>query len=287
VSLDYRDGQLDPIHAVHLMAQERPAAPPAAGGLAAKAPHLVASIWTAPSTVARTPLRHEWVNIPTGRETVRAWVQYPEGSGPAPVVLVMQHGPGLDDWMRAAADQLAREGFIAVAPDLWSGLGPNGGGREAFRYPDEAIRAAAGKLTADDTLRRYRAAWDAALKLPRSNGRGGTIGFCAGGTWSFRFAGEVPDARAAVVFYGVAPDASIMARIKAPVLGLYGEDDARITDTVAPTAAAMTKLGKTYETHVYPGATHAFLEYQAEGRNGAATADAWPRATAFLRRHLN
>jgi hypothetical protein len=163
VSLLQRDGRLDPIHSLHhaLHAQAGAAAPAApTGGLAAKPPHLVASVWTAASTVARTPLRHEWANVPLGSATLRTWIEYPEGGAPAPVVLLMQHGPGLDDWMLAAADQLAREGFIAVAPDLWSGLGPNGGGRESFRYTDEAVRAAAGKLTPQETLRRYRAAWD-------------------------------------------------------------------------------------------------------------------------------
>ena len=127
----------------------------------------------------------------------------------------MQHGPGLDDWMLAAADQLAREGFIAVAPDLWSGLGPNGGGRESFRYTDEAVRAAVGKLTPQETLRRYRAAWDFARKLPRASGKSATIGFCAGGTWSFRFAGAFPDVAAAVVFYGNPPEDEVLGRIGA------------------------------------------------------------------------
>jgi carboxymethylenebutenolidase len=76
-----------------------------------------------------------------------------------------------------------------------------------------------------------------------------------------------------------------MAKIKAPILGLYGQIDARIVETVEPTAAAMKKLGKTYEPHIYKDATHAFLENQNLGANGEATADAWPRAIAFLREH--
>jgi hypothetical protein len=154
------------------------------------------------------------------------------------------HGPGLDDWIRAAADQLAGEGFIAVAPDVWSGLGPGGGGREAFRYPDEAIRAAAGKLTAEGTLRRYRAAWKHALTLSRSTGSGGTTASARAAHGAPASAGEVPDIRAAVVSYSAPPEPAVMARIKAPVLGLYGQDDPRVTSTLAPAAARDDTAGE-------------------------------------------
>ena len=74
-----------------------------------------------------------------------------------------------------------------------------------------------------------------------------------------------------------------MAKIKAPVLGLYGEIDARITETIQPTVAMMKKLGKMYDPHIYKNSTHAFLEYQNLGGNAEATADAWPRNIAFLK----
>jgi carboxymethylenebutenolidase len=282
-----------PNHAGHgpaaLEAQTRGAGPAPAGrgGLAERDPDIVASVWTAPSTVARSTLPHHWADIPVGGVNMRTWVHYPQGNGPAPVVVVMQHATGMDIPMRAVAHQLAHHGFIAVAPDLFSGFAPNGGGRDAFRYPDEAMRAAAGRLTPDETVRRYKAAWEYGRKLPRANGKTGTIGFCGGGVWSFRFAGEAPEVNAAVLFYGGSPDEAIMAKINAPVLGLYGEDDGRITEGVKPTAEAMKRLGKQFEYRIYPGATHAFLLYQAEARNGEATADAWPRAMAFLRQHLN
>jgi len=123
--------------------------------------------------------------------------------------------------------------------------------------------------------------------LPRANGKSGTIGFCAGGGHSFRFAGEVPGVNAAVVYYGTPPDDAGMARIKAPVLGFYGENDARVTSTVEPTIAKMEKLGKIYEPHVYPKATHSFLYFQEMAGNPAATNDAWPRTIAFFKKHLN
>jgi carboxymethylenebutenolidase len=81
------------------------------------------------------------------------------------------------------------------------------------------------------------------------------------------------------------PADGLLAKIKAPVLALYGGDDDAVNVTIQPTTATMSKLGKSFQTAVYPGATHAFLTYQAEGLNGAATAEAWPAAIDFLREH--
>ncbi|MGB7217447.1 MAG: dienelactone hydrolase family protein [Vicinamibacterales bacterium] len=254
--------------------------------LGEKRPELPASYYTATATLARSKLRREWVDIPVGDARLHTWVEYPEGNNPAGVVIVMQHGVGLDDWMRSVADQLALQGFIAVAPDTWSGTGPNGENRDAFTFADDAMRAAAGKINAEETQRRYRAARDWALKLPRANGKSGSIGFCAGGGNSFRFAADVPELNAAVVFYGTAPAEDLIAKINAPVLGLYGENDARVTATVEPTAALMKKHGKSYESHIYPKTTHSFVFFQDLGANREALADAWPRVIAFYNQHL-
>ena len=92
-----------------------------------------------------------------------------------------------------------------------------------------------------------------------------------------------------MVYYGGSPsDATALARIAAPVLGLYGGDDARVNATIEPAAAEMKKLGKVYETHIYDGAGHGFLRAQS-GRDGAnlrATEQAWPATLAFLRKYL-
>ena len=249
--------------------------------LSTKQPNLPANLFTAGSTVARTTLRHEWVNIPMGRVKLHTWIEYPAGDAKAPIVMVMQYDAGLDDLQRALADQLALEGFIAVAPDLLSGQGPKGGNYDSFRFPNDAIQASA-KMSPDEIIRRYKTAYDYAIKLQRSNGKSASLGCGVGGTYSFRFAAEEPGLNAAILFYGLPPDQAMMAKIRAPVLGLYGEDDPNIVSTVEPTAAAMKKLGKPYESHVYPHATHFFMTYAVEGENGAAIAQAWPRAIAFL-----
>jgi len=256
------------------------------GGLAAKNPDLPAGAFTASSTIAHTTLRHEWIDIPLGGQRLHSWIEYPNGTGQAPVVIVMSHEAGLDDWMRAVADQLATHGFIAVAPDILSGRGPNGGHFESFRFLADVVRANE-KLPQQEAWRRYKAALDYALKLPQAAAKIASLGVGMGGADSFRFAADAPNLAAAIVFYGIAPDESVLARVKAPVAGFYGEDDSRVMQTVTAAEATMKRLGKTYDVHVYPGATQAFLRSTVEGRNSEAGASAWPAAIQFLRQHLN
>ena len=113
----------------------------ATGGLAGKSPELPANLFVSASTVARTQMRHEWIDVPSGKAKLHTWVEYPAGDAKAPIVILMHYDAGLDISQRAVADQLALDGFIAVAPDLLSGRGPNGGNFDAFRFPDEALRA--------------------------------------------------------------------------------------------------------------------------------------------------
>jgi carboxymethylenebutenolidase len=96
----------------------------------------------------------------------------------------------------------------------------------------------------------------------------------------------VPEHNASVVLYGTPPTDEEMANIDAPVLAFYGENDARVTATVEPAKAAMARLGKRYEPHVYQKVTHSFVLFQDMGNNAAAVADAWPRTIAFFQRTL-
>jgi carboxymethylenebutenolidase len=131
------------------------------------------------------------------------------------------------------------------------------------------------------------AAW--AKKLPNANGKYGVVGYCWGGGQSFNYAVAQPNVNAAVVYYGSTPsDMSVLATIKAPVLGLYGGNDARITANVEPTAAKMKELGKSYTYSVYAGAGHGFLRQQTgdDGSNLKAAEQAWPATLAFFREHL-
>jgi carboxymethylenebutenolidase len=244
----------------------------------------------AEAAIERSPRHGEWVDVANpGGPAIRTWVVYPERSGKAPVVLVIHTISGLSPWARALADQLAQDGFIAVAPDFLSGVGPNGGGTDAFETADEARKAMSG-IAPGEAMKRLDAVRAYALTVPSGNGKTATMGFCWGGSRSFEYAVHQPALDAAVVFYGSSPEETAgYARIRAPIIGFYGGDDARVNETIGPAAAELTRLGKIFEHEIYEGAGHGFVGSQAD-RNGAnfrATEKAWPRAVSFLKRHLD
>ena len=280
--------------ATSLLAQGAPAAPPPAPApKAAPAPardeNLPPSEAQAKAALEKSPRHGEYVDVkmPSGGTPIRTWIVYPERKDKAGVVVLIHEIFGLSDWMRGVADQLAREGFIAVVPDLISGLGPNGGGSDSVASRDDVVKLIRG-VTPEMATARLDAVREWAVHLPSANGKSATVGFCWGGGRSFAYAATQRALNAAVVYYGTSPEAADLARIKAPVLGLYGGDDARVVATVGPAEAEMKKLGKTFEPHVYDGAGHGFLRAQEDrgGANLKATQNAWPRTVAFLREHL-
>ena len=272
-------------------------APAAPGGMTSKRADLPANFLMAAKTVAQSPRKGEWVDIPMKSGTrLHTWISYPQNVARAPVVLIFQPGPGMDmgeppvkgggaNWLRAIADQLASEGFIGVLPDLTSGLGPNGGNYDSFQFPDDSARAI-NRISHAEVLDRIRVARDYAMKLPMANGKLGATGFCMGGGLAWEAAAEIEGVNASAVFYGNPPAEAIMARIKAPVAAFFGANDLGLAPRVAPATADMKRLGKDFTVQVYPEATHVFLYRQDLGKNMTATEDAWPRAMAFLKRHL-
>jgi carboxymethylenebutenolidase len=231
-----------------------------------------------------SPRHAEWVDYDAGDgDMVRAWVVYPERPDPAPVVVVIHEIFGLTDWIRGVADQLAADGFIAVAPDLLSGHGPGEGGTGAVDQQGavELIRG----LDRGEVNRRLRAGAEYGMSLPAALPRSATLGFCWGGTSAFVMATEWEDLDAAVVFYGSSPETETLSRVRAPILGLYAGDDARVNVTIDPAREELDRLDRRFEVEVYEGAGHGFLRQQ-DGRDGAnmrASRAAWPRAVEFLR----
>jgi carboxymethylenebutenolidase len=241
---------------------------------------------TAKARLEQSPRHGEFIDVPYDGKSIRTWIVYPERKDKAPVVIVIHEIYGLSDWIRAVADQLAKEGFIAVAPDLISGMGPGGGGTESVASRDSVVRLIRG-LTAEETYKRLNAVRAHAVKLPASSGRSATVGYCWGGGRSFGYACAQPDLNAAVVYYGTSPDSTELQKLNVPVLGLYGGDDARVNATIEPAAAVVKKMKKVYEYEIYEGAGHGFLRQQT-GRDGAnmrATQKAWPRTIEFLRNY--
>lgn len=243
----------------------------------------------AKTALERSPRHGEYVDlkIEGSDHPLLTWVVYPERRDKAPVVIVIHEIYGLTDWVRAVADQLAADGFIAVAPDLISGKGPGGGGTASVQSRDDVVKLIRG-LTAGEVNMKLNAVRSYAIKLPAANGKSAVAGFCWGGGKSFSYAAAQPELNAAVVYYGTSPDEKELGSIKAPLLGLYGGDDARVNATIGPAAGEMKKLGKVYEVEIYEGAGHGFLRQQ-DGRDGAnmrASLQAWPRMLGFFKRHL-
>lgn len=240
----------------------------------------------ASTQLTASPRHGEWVTVSTGPgDSVRAWIVYPERSTRAPVVIVVHEIFGLSPWIRSVADQLAADGFVAVAPDFLTMKNVPGSPED----PDgQAARAAIQTLNMDDVHRQISAVAQYAMRLPAAAPRYGIVGFCWGGAVSFEHAVRSPSLGASVVYYGTSPPAARLASVRAPVLGLYGSDDARVNATVPAADSAMKALGKTYRAIFYEGAGHGFLRQQdgREGRNFAAARAAWPETISWFRTHL-
>ncbi len=211
--------------------------------------------WARPA-LEKSPRHQEWVAIQHDKRTLQAFVVYPERKDKAPVILVIHEIFGLTDWARSVADELAAQGYIAIAPDLLSGFGPKGGGSSDFASSQDAVKAISG-LDPDNITADLDAVADYAQKIPAGNGKIAVAGFCWGGGQAFRFATHRQDLRAAYVFYG--PPPKDVASITAPVYGFYAGNDARIGATVPGTIAAMKAAGKKYDPVTYEGAGHGFM----------------------------
>jgi carboxymethylenebutenolidase len=229
------------------------------------------------------------VDVTDGSKKIKSFVVYPERRDKAPVVIVIHEIFGLSDWVRGVADQLAHDGYIAIAPDLLSGLGPNGGG--SAELGSEGSTQAIRNVTVDDTNRMLDAVRAYAKTISSSTGKVATIGFCWGGGTSFSYALYQPALDAAISFYGPMPtDPARYANAKAPILGLYGGNDNRVNANIDLAKTELAKRKVDYEPHIFDGAGHGFLRQQSGSEqapgNMKATEQAWPLVLAFLKKHL-
>jgi len=217
--------------------------------------------------LAKSPRHQEWVKIkykPAGSNAERgvsAFVVYPEAKSKATSVLVIHEIFGMSDWVQSLTDQMAEAGYVAIAPDLLSGMGPNGGGTSEIRATDSnAVGKAIRDLPPDQITADLNAVADYVSKLPAANGKIAVGGFCWGGSQSFRYAANNPKLKAAFAFYGSAPESKDdLTRIKAQVYGFYAGNDARINATLPKTIEMMKELGKKYDPVTYEGAGHGFM----------------------------
>jgi len=238
----------------------------------------------AKAALEKSPRHREWVTIKHGDRSVETFVAYPESKDKTPVVLVIHEIFGMTDWVQDLADEIAAAGYIAVAPDLLSGMGPSGG-RSSSLDQSKAMEAVS-HLDPDQVTADLIAVADYGKKLPASTGKLFVVGFCWGGGQSFRFATNRPDLSAAFVFYGGPPDKDAMSRIHAPVYAFYAGNDARIDTTIPDATAGMKAAGKSYEPVTYDGAGHGFMRAgeapDASDANKKARADSWVRLKDLL-----
>ena len=256
----------------------------------ASSDNMVSQEW-AKQRVEKSPRHREWVKVKNGTREVNSFVVYPENKNKATAVIVIHEIFGMSDWVQSLTDQLAEAGYVAIAPDLLSGMGPNGGGTSSLS--GNAVGQAIRDLPPDQITADLNAVADYISKVPASNGKVVVTGYCWGGGQSFRYATNNPNVKAAFVFYGPAPaaadgtpDKAALAKIKAPVYGFYAGNDARINATLPKTTEAMTELKKTYEPVTYEGAGHGFMRAgeapDANEANKKARDEAWARWKKIL-----
>jgi carboxymethylenebutenolidase len=228
------------------------------------------------------PAAEQMVTYRSGAESVSGLLVTPEGAGPFPAVIVIHEWWGLDAWVKDQARALAREGYVALAVDLYRG--------KATDKQEEAHQYMSG-MPEDRAMRDLQAAL--AYLKSRKDVRGnrvGAIGWCMGGKYALKLATEAPELAAAAAYYGAPPtDAAAIARIKAPVLGNFGaEDTGPSPEQVKAFETAMKKAGKSVDVKLYPGAGHAFANVNNpwKGYREEAAKDAWSRVMAFFARHL-
>jgi carboxymethylenebutenolidase len=302
-------------HAAHMDPADRnpgAMAASASGGTAG----FPASNARAAARLTASPRHSEWVKVawePGSRDSLMAWIVYPTTRTKAPVVVVVHEIFGLSTWVRGVADQVAAEGFIAIAPDFLSRVR---GGPSNIELPAAEAQRMIGGVNFAERNRAIAAAAGYAMTQPSAEQRYAVIGYCWGGqtVWGHSVNGGVKGYSGGVAFYGspfqvagvaatattpaipAKPAYDSLAKIRVPVMLLNGSRDARIGALMPAVDSAMKAMKKDYVGINYEGATHGFLRQQDDSTAGAnadagpanvaAMKDGWPRTVAFLKKHL-
>lgn len=230
-----------------------------------------------------------WQQTESDNNAMPIYLSAPEGTGPFPALVVIQHQTGVDEFIQGMAQKLAAESYIAAAPNLYHRDGP-----DCQDDPRTRSQRLGDRRVMNDI--------DATIKLLRANPavdgkRIGIIGFCMGGRVVYLAATTNPSFQAAVTFYpgntsrawgrDIPSPFERSAEMHCPIQGHFGDDDKNPSpEDREKLAAELTKHGKSHEFYAYPGAGHAFMDNTKESFRPNAATDAWPRALEFLRRHL-
>lgn len=226
-------------------------------------------------------LMSEFIQYPGETGEVKGFLAWPKTGKKFPAVLIIHENRGLQPHIQDVTRRMAKEGFLALAPDA---LSPLGGTPENDQ--DKAV-AMIGQLDKDKTIKNFVAAVKYLKTQPLSTGKVGCTGFCWGGGMTNQVAVNCPDLNAAVPYYGMQPSADQVALIKAPLMAHYAGDDQRINQGIPAFEEALKKEKKEYQIFMYEGAQHAFNNDSNPQRyNEKAAKLAWSRTIAFFKENL-
>jgi len=231
---------------------------------------------------------HEWIDLKREDGTIcKAFVVYPESKEPTKSVIVIHENRGLNDWARSFADELAANGYLVIAPDLISNTVDGIEKTTDFENTDKA-REAIYALNQDNVTYDLNSAYNYIKSDKASTGEVSVVGFCWGGSQSFRYATNNSDLKEAFVFYGTAPkETEVYSNIETSIYGFYGGNDNRVNATIKSTDSLMRINNKVYKHETYEGAGHAFMrrgaQLNADEANKKAHDQAWNRLLNLLK----
>jgi carboxymethylenebutenolidase len=211
---------------------------------------------------------------------VKAYLARPKALKKYPAVIVIHENRGLVPHIQDVTRRMAKEGFLSIAPDA---LSPVGGTPEDITNVGELFK----KLNGEQTTKNFVAAVKYLKTHPNSNGKVGCTGFCWGGAMTNQVAVNSPDLNAAVPYYGRQPSAEDVAKIKAPIMAHYAENDAGINQGIPAFEEALKKAKIEYQIFTYPGTGHGFNnDSNPERYNEQAAKLAWKRTVDFFKEKL-
>jgi carboxymethylenebutenolidase len=216
---------------------------------------------------------------PKGNGPTKGLLVKPAGGGKRGAVVVVHENRGLNPYIEDVARRLGAAGFIALAPDGLTSLG-------GYPGDDDKGREMQAKIDQDKLFMDFVAAYERLKADPDSNGKVGVVGFCYGGGVANSMAVMLPDLAASVPYYGRAPEAADVPKIKAPLLIHHGELDKRLVEALPAYEAALKANGKTYEAYVYPKANHGFHNDTTPRYDKEQAELSWDRTIAFFKKHL-
>jgi len=238
------------------------------------------NVKAAAKSVQEPAIAAAFINYPGVTGDVRGYIASPEKGNKFPAVIVIHENRGLVPHIQDVTRRMAKEGFLALAPDA---LSPVGGTPE----DTSNVRELFSKLNSEETTKNFVAAVKYLKTHPKSTGKVGCTGFCWGGGLTNDVAVNAPDLDAAVPYYGRQPAAEDVAKIKAPIMAHYAGNDERINAGIPAFEEALKKNNIEYQIFMYPGAGHAFNNDTNPDRyNEEAAKLAWRRTVAFFKEKL-